>query len=188
MSVRTRTRRGEIDLRDRPLAGRSPKAATSTQQPSSGPGRRSASTRARLAIGGANRRPPGGSDRPRDSRRFGERFDLFGRRTAVIATVAAVTLVLVALPARSYLAQQSQVDVARAELASLEKDNDRLQAHKDRLSDPEEIARIARRDYGLVEVGQESYSVLPPSTAGLVMPQAWPFDRIEAGVRTAAGG
>ncbi len=106
----------------------------------------------------------------------------------MIATVAAVTLVLVALPARSYVAQQSRVDAARADLASLEKDNARLQAHKDRLSDPDEIARIARRDYGLVEVGQESYSVLPPSSAGLVMPQAWPFDRIEAGVRTASGG
>lgn len=120
--------------------------------------------------------------------RLAERFGLVGRRTAVIVTVVAVTLVLVALPARSYLGQQSQVDAARADLSSLQKDNAQLQAHKDRLSDPDEIARIARADYGLVAVGQESYSVLPPSSAGLVMPQAWPFDRIEAGVRTASGG
>ena len=116
------------------------------------------------------------------------RVGLVGRRTAVVATVIAVTVVLVALPVRSYLGQQSDVAAARAELRELQAENDRLEARKDRLSDPDEIARIARRDYGLVEVGQESYSVLPPTSAGLVMPQAWPFDRIEDSVRTASGG
>ncbi|MCB1269289.1 MAG: septum formation initiator family protein, partial [Microthrixaceae bacterium] len=92
---------------------------------------------------------------------------LIGRRTAVVATVVAVTLVLVALPARSYLSQQSDVAEARAELAELERANDRLEVRQERLSDPDEIARIARRDYGLVDVGQESYSVLPTAAAGL---------------------
>ncbi len=125
---------------------------------------------------------------PSGSERGGRRFGLVGRRGAVVATVVAVTVVLVALPVRSYLSQQSDVDAAKAELKELEAENDRLEARKDRLSDPDEIARIARRDYGLVEVGQESYSVLPPTSAGLVMPQAWPFDRIEDAVRTASGG
>lgn len=116
------------------------------------------------------------------------RFGLVGRRSAVVATVVAVTVVLVALPVRSYLGQQSDVDAAKAELRELEAENDRLEERTARLSDPDEIARIARRDYGLVEVGQESYSVLPPTSAGLVMPQAWPFDRIEDSVRTASGG
>jgi cell division protein FtsB len=116
------------------------------------------------------------------------RFGLLGRRSAVIATVVAVTVVLVALPVRSYLHQQSDVAAARAELDELERENDQLAARQERLSDPDDIARIARRDYGLVEVGEESYSVLPPTSAGLVMPQAWPFDRIEDAVRTAAGG
>ena len=118
----------------------------------------------------------------------GHRFGLLGRRSAVIATVVAVTVVLVALPVRSYLHQQSEVGAAKTELAELERENDQLEARQQRLSDPDEIARIARRDYGLVEVGEESYSVLPPTTAGLVMPRAWPFDRIEDAVRTAAGG
>lgn len=106
----------------------------------------------------------------------------------MIATVVAVTALLVALPARSYFRQQSEVSAARAQLDELEKENDELAAQKKRLSDPGEISRIARRDYGLVEVGEESYSVLPPATAGLVMPNAWPFDRIDGAVRTAAGG
>ena len=118
----------------------------------------------------------------------GPRFGLIGRRSAVIATVVAVTVVLVALPVRSYLRQQSDVAAARADLQELEHENDQLAARQRRLSDPDEIARIARRDYGLVEVGEESYSVLPPTTAGLVMPNAWPFDRLEDAVRTAAGG
>jgi cell division protein FtsL len=106
----------------------------------------------------------------------------------VILTVVAVTGVLVALPVRSYLQQQSEVADAKAELEELERENEQLEARRKRLSDPDEIARIARRDYGLVEVGEESYSVLPPSSAGLVMPRAWPFDRIEDAVRVAAGG
>jgi len=106
----------------------------------------------------------------------------------VIATVVAVTALLVALPARSYVRQQSEVSAAREQLEEIEKENDELAARKERLSDPDEVSRIARRDYGLVEVGEESYSVLPPATAGLIMPNAWPFDRLEDGVRTAAAG
>jgi len=113
---------------------------------------------------------------------------VFGRRTAVVATVVAVTCVLVALPARSYLRQRSEVAEAKTSLEELERRNDELQARRDRLSDPDEVARIARRDYGLVELGEESYAVLPPATAGLVMPNAWPFDRIASAVRSAAGG
>lgn len=113
---------------------------------------------------------------------------VLGRRSAVVATVVAVTCLLVALPARSYIRQRSEVADARAELREIERRNGELEGRRDRLSDPEEIARIARRDYGLVELGEESYAVLPPATAGLVMPNAWPFDRIDSAVRTAAGG
>lgn len=113
---------------------------------------------------------------------------VLGRRTAVVATVVGVTALLVALPARSYLHQRSDVGAARAELEELDRRNDELEVRRDRLEDPDEISRIARRDYGLVEIGQESYAVLPPATAGLVMPNAWPFDRIDSAVRVAAGG
>lgn len=116
------------------------------------------------------------------------RRSVLARRSAMVLTVLAVTVLFVALPVRSYLRQGSDLGAARAELRNVEQDNARMDARRQHLSDPGEIARIARRDYGIVDVGEESYSVLPPSSAGLVMPAAWPFDRIDEAVRTASGG
>jgi len=110
------------------------------------------------------------------------------RRAAIVATVLVVMVVLVGVPGRSYLQQRGEVAAAAADLKRLEADNERLQRRKDRLEDPAEVQRIARRDYGLVAEGEESYTVLPPATAGLVLPDAWPFDRLADAVRTAAGG
>lgn len=116
------------------------------------------------------------------------RRGVLGRRLAIALTAVAVTILFIAIPMHSYLQQRADLDASREVLRSVEADNERLDARRKHLSDPGEITRIARRDYGLVEVGEESYSVLPPSTAGLVLPQAWPFDRIEQSVRTASGG
>lgn len=116
------------------------------------------------------------------------RRGVLARRAAMVLTVVAVTVLFVAMPMRSYLAQQSDVEGARASLAEIDQGNKKMAARLEHLSDPDEIARIARRDYGLVQQGEESYAVLPPPSAGLVLPRAWPFDRIEAAVRTASGG
>lgn len=116
------------------------------------------------------------------------RRGVLARRAAMVLTVVAVTVLFVAMPMRSYLAQQSDVEGARASLAEIDQGNKKMEARLEHLSDPDEIARIARRDYGLVQQGEESYAVLPPPSAGLVLPRAWPFDRIEAAVRTASGG
>lgn len=105
----------------------------------------------------------------------------------MVLTIVAVTVMFVALPVRSYLQQGSDVEAARRDLQAIQRDNAELRKRRDRMSDPGQIERIARSDYGLVDVGEESYSVLPPSSAGLVMPRAWPFDRIEQAVRTASG-
>jgi hypothetical protein len=102
--------------------------------------------------------------------------------------VAVVVGVLVGMPLRGYLQQRDDVAAADASLRRLERQNDELQRRKDRLEDPSEIQAIARREYGLVDRGQESYTILPPATAGLVLPHAWPFDRIAASVRTASAG
>ncbi|MBS1837984.1 MAG: septum formation initiator family protein [Actinobacteria bacterium] len=116
------------------------------------------------------------------------RRSVYSRRAAMVLTIVVVTVLFVALPMRSYLRQQGDLDAARSELRRIEQDNDRLDARKQDLSSPDEVARIARRDYGLVHVGDESYSVLPPSTAGIVLPRAWPFDQIQSAVRAASGG
>jgi len=123
------------------------------------------------------------TDRP-ESPRSGVRR----RRAAIVATFLAVMVVLVAIPGRGYLHQRGDVASAEADLHRLEQENERLQGRKDRLDQPEEIQRIARRDYGLVDEGEESYTILPPTTAGLVLPDAWPFDRLGDAVRSAADG
>ncbi len=110
------------------------------------------------------------------------------RRLAVAASLLIVAATLLAVPAQSYLASRGEVASREAALAEVDRLNDELADRLERLGDPAEIERIARRDYGLVNPGEESYSILPPSTAGLTMPRGWPFDRISGPVERAATG
>jgi cell division protein FtsB len=107
-------------------------------------------------------------------------------RTAVVASFLIVMAGLLAMPVQGYLAQRSTVAGQEAELARLRAANDDLAGRIGRLNDPAEIERIARREYGLVEVGEESYTILPPGTAGLVLPRAWPFDRVDDAIARAS--
>lgn len=104
------------------------------------------------------------------------------RRLAVVSGVVIVIATLLAVPARSWMAERSEVAAAESELLDLQRTNEQLAQRRDRLDQPEEIQRIARRDFGLVEEGEESYSILPPATAGLVLPRAWPFDRLSGAI------
>lgn len=108
---------------------------------------------------------------------------------AVAVALVAVVAALLAVPAKGYLAQRSELAATEAELSEVERANAELVERRDRLDQPEEIQRIARRDFGLVEAGLESYAILPPATAGLVLPRAWPFDRISGALerRSTAG-
>ncbi len=110
------------------------------------------------------------------------------RNLAVVVSLVIVALTLLAVPARSYLSQRDDISERREVLAEVTARNDRLQERLDSLDRPEEIQRIARREYGLVEVGEEAYTVLPPATAGLVLPRAWPFDVLSGPVEQAATG
>ncbi len=93
-----------------------------------------------------------------------------------------------AVPTRRYLAQRSEIATRDAELKEITQRNDRLEARRDRLDDPEEIQQIARRDYGLVLEGEESYTILPSATAGLVLPRGWPFDVLSNPLEQVASG
>jgi cell division protein FtsB len=100
------------------------------------------------------------------------------RRLAVAVALTVVAAALLAVPMRSYLAQRGEIAAAEAKLAEAHRVNAGLEQRRERMDRPEEIERVARRDFGLVEVGQESYAILPPATAGLVLPRSWPFDRL----------
>jgi cell division protein FtsB len=110
------------------------------------------------------------------------------RRLVAVLGLLLVAAAVLAVPAQSYWAQRGEVASREAELAELDRANDELADQLERLEDPDEIQRIARRDYGLVAEGEESYSILPPATAGLVLPRGWPFDRISGPLERAATG
>ena len=110
------------------------------------------------------------------------------RRLVVLLGLLLVAGAVLAVPAQSDWAQRGAVSSREAALDEVERSNDELAARLDRLDDPDEVQRIARRDYGLVAVGEESYSILPPATAGLVLPRGWPFDRISGPLERAATG
>ena len=101
------------------------------------------------------------------------------QRLGILTFVIAAAVALLLVPARGYMAQRHEISAHRAELTDLEQQNQELTLRRDRLDDPSEIQRIARRDYGLVLEGEESYSILPPASAGLVLPRAWPFGLVQ---------
>lgn len=102
------------------------------------------------------------------------------RRVAGLAALAILAVVILAAPVSQWWAQRGDIEAAEADLAGIEADNRDLQDRLDRIGDPGTIERLARRDLGLVRVGEESYTILPPPTAGLVMPDTWPFNRVAA--------
>ncbi len=110
------------------------------------------------------------------------------RALLVVASLLTVAGALLAVPAQGYLEQRSEVASRTAELEELERTNEELRVQLERLDDPVEIERVARRDHGLVAPGEESYSILPPATAGVVLPRGWPFDRLAAPLESATTG
>ena len=105
-------------------------------------------------------------------------FGVNGRRALWVAIAALTVMVLRSLavfPVRQYLAQRSETATREHTLAQLRAENDRLQARVDALNTPEEIERIARSEYSLVNPGEETYAILPPKTTGDTVPPVWPF-------------
>jgi cell division protein FtsB len=66
------------------------------------------------------------------------------------------------VPYRQIIDSQRQVNNARSQLATLEAENETLQADVDALGTPEEIEKLAREKLGYVRPGETSYVVLDP--------------------------
>jgi cell division protein FtsB len=86
------------------------------------------------------------------------------RRAGMLAAGGALTAVFVysIFPVRTYLDQRAATQRARERLEIISQENERLADQAEELRDPETVEEIARRDYGLVLPGEESYGVLPP--------------------------
>lgn len=100
------------------------------------------------------------------------------RRVLIGVALAAAAVLILAPPVRGWWSQRTEISTAQSDLGAVQADNEVLQERLERIGDPAELERIARRDLGLVREGEESYTVLPPSTAGLVLPDQWPFNRL----------
>jgi cell division protein FtsB len=105
-------------------------------------------------------------------------FGVQARRILWVAIAVLTVLVVLSLgvfPVRQYLAQRSETATREHTLSQLRAENQRLQARVDDLNTPEEIERIARSEYSLVNPGEETYAILPPKTTGDTVPPVWPF-------------
>lgn len=91
------------------------------------------------------------------------------RRRARIVWVACGAFCLLVLvtsfPAHALLHQRSAISSSAAELDQLTSGNKALQLQATELSNPANIAALARSDYDMVSPGEKAYEVLPPAGA-----------------------
>jgi cell division protein FtsB len=84
-----------------------------------------------------------------------------------VAAAAVVAAVVVAawFPAAALYHQHQQLSSSTGQLDRLQRQNGALGQEARRLESPDEVARIARQQYQLVDPGQQVYEVLPPPSA-----------------------
>ncbi len=159
----TRATRGDSAARPRgdkqaPAAGsrrhriRSGRAAPRTQSKESSVTRRKAN-RNRAA-----------DPAPRAASRIERRRAVSRRRAKLVAVgcLALCALVLAtSFPVSALMRQHRQISAATSELQALTSENESLQTQAGALSQPANVAALARRDYDLVRPGQTAYTVLP---------------------------
>jgi cell division protein FtsB len=87
------------------------------------------------------------------------------RRRVKLVGVACLALCVLVLatsfPVSALMRQHRQISAATSELQALTSENESLQMQASTLSQPSNIAALARRDYDLVRPGQTAYKVLP---------------------------
>jgi cell division protein FtsB len=86
------------------------------------------------------------------------------RRSRIIWVVCGAFCLLVlatSFPAHALFRQQSALNSSSAELDRLTAGNKELQSEATELSNPANIAALARSDYGMVSPGEKAYDVLP---------------------------
>lgn len=117
-----------------------------------------------LRSGGGRRREPRGTD-VRSTTRAERRAAIARRRgtAALVAAVVASAVILVAwFPAGALIAQRRTLASTSAELRQLRSEDAALRKESANLSNPAEIARIARQQFQLIEPGEQAYQILPP--------------------------
>lgn len=81
---------------------------------------------------------------------------------AVLAVLLVTATIMLSGPLQHYLDGRERVDHLEEKLAVLTAENERLEARRADLQDPDTIELLAREELGLVRPGEVAYAVVPP--------------------------
>lgn len=90
------------------------------------------------------------------------RKSYFTGRTAIMAGILVTAVILLALPAREFLRQRSEIESARSNAATQQSRVDELQRKVDQWNDPEYIRLQARQRLRFMLPGEIAYTVIKP--------------------------
>jgi cell division protein FtsB len=78
-------------------------------------------------------------------------------RGAVLLLVMFALAATAVYPLRQYVSQQDRIERLQAKQQVLQAENARLEAMRKRLNDPAYVQQLAKRDYHMVEPGEEAW-------------------------------
>jgi cell division protein FtsB len=87
------------------------------------------------------------------------------RNVTLVCIAFAVIVLATSFPASALFRQRQAISQASNDLSTLNAQIHSLRSQADALSQPQNVAAIARRDYGMVRPGQTAYRVIPTSTS-----------------------
>ena len=93
----------------------------------------------------------------------------------LVAAALFAGLVYFVFPTQTWLEQRAEASELDESLEQLRAEQAALRADISRMRTPEEVERIARRDFGLVFPGEEAFAMLPAPPAPVDIPGSWPF-------------
>jgi cell division protein FtsB len=92
-------------------------------------------------------------------------------RGAVLLLVMFALAATAVYPLRQYVSQQDRIERLQAKQQALQAENARLEALRKRLRDPAYVQQLAKRDYHVVEPGEEAWLITgDPPASGAAAP------------------
>jgi cell division protein FtsB len=83
-------------------------------------------------------------------------------RTVFIGTLVALLIAGIS-PARQLWRQNERISTESEKLTALQRENDRLEKRLERLNNSDYLEKVAREELGMVQPGEISYVVVPPT-------------------------
>ena len=100
----------------------------------------------------------------------------------MLALVVFAGLAYFVFPTRDWLLQRAEAAEVDRELVALLQEQADLRSEIARMRTPDEVERIARRDFNFVYPGEEAYAVMPAPPEPVALPASWPFSLLYAEV------